>query len=385
MAAKDYPCPKCSKPNTTKQTTCKNCGADLEQVLDGSKHKEKVAGRSSTLILNFIIAVAILGIIIASAVPKAFSTIILPSPIAVARGVGSALSSTITNKHANYLITGTTPYSAYDVVADTQYGGGITATTGEPKDRQISAVTPTTIKLNYKDKVFEWDYIPLNVDTAAFIRETGDNWKAAKTGSTQNLIIILVVFILGIIIVVARRLHLKNHPFTPTSVTRADLNKAQKKIRNACIAGIVPGAFFLFIVIVSSTINTHFSILILAIAVSFGLPFGVYKGSTTCAIILFMWNICVIVFVLMLTYDIIRQGISSVYIGVGCVSFVLLYFTFEGIRGTFTNSYHKSIITNQYKSKVIRTRIVQFLEITFLVIIFLFIASEVTRYIFIFK
>ena len=98
-------------------------------------------------------------------------------PWKVVSGIGSALSSAITSKHAEYLKNGT-PYTASDVVADTKYHFGITATTGAPRDWQISAVSPTTIRLNYKTEVFEWDYIPLNVDTGkrAYLSETGDNW-----------------------------------------------------------------------------------------------------------------------------------------------------------------------------------------------------------------
>jgi hypothetical protein len=81
----------------------------------------------------------------------------------------------ITNKHANCLITGT-PYSATDVVANTLYSGGITATTGEPEDGQISAVSPTSIRLHYKNKVCEWDFIPHNGKIAALLKESEDNW-----------------------------------------------------------------------------------------------------------------------------------------------------------------------------------------------------------------
>ncbi len=178
MAANVFECPECSQLITTNRKTCKGCGAGLKQVSHSITHIEKVAGRHSTLILNFIIAVAILGIIIAGAVPKAFS-LSISSPLSEARGVGSALSSTITNKHDNYLKDGT-DYTASDVVADTKYTGGyiggITVTTGEPEDGQISAVNPTTIKLFYKTRVFEWDYTPRNGDTIAHITETGDNW-----------------------------------------------------------------------------------------------------------------------------------------------------------------------------------------------------------------
>ena len=219
MVAEDFPCPKCSHLNTTRSIACKNCGAHLKQASHNIKHIEKVSGRRSTLILNFIVVVAIFGIIMAVAVPKAFSYSPV-SPLSNARGVGSALSSTITDKHDNYLKDGT-DYTASDIVADTVLTGGIKATTGEPEDWHISAVTPTTIKLNLKTIVFSWDYIPRNGDTAAKIVESGDFGKAAETDSTLNLIITFVVLI-GFIIVVSIPFYFKNPPFTHTSSTRAD-------------------------------------------------------------------------------------------------------------------------------------------------------------------
>jgi hypothetical protein len=283
---------------------------------------------------------------------KAFSRSIM-TRISVARGVGSALSSTITNKHDNYLKDGT-DYTASDVVADIYYVGGITATTGEPEDGYISAVNPTTIRLNYRKKIFEWDYTPRNGNTAAKIVESGDFLKAAETGSTLNLIITFVV-ILGFIIVVSLPFYLKNPPFTPTSATRADLNKAQKKIRNACISGLVPAGYFYLFFIVRPSITGNitnpetFFLAFLITAVLFGLPFGVYKRSRFCAIALFMSMLCSLL--LYIFVSMLLENMSlGMYIGVG---FALAYFTFEGIRGTFT--YHKLFKTIQKKIKAHET------------------------------
>ena len=92
-----------------------------------------------------------------------------------------------------------------------------------------------------------------------------------------------------------------------------DLNKAQRKIRNAWIAGLVPGVCSLsFIVprIVASEV-------ILLIAFSFGLSFGVSKRRRSSAIALFMCVICVAAFLFSFIHEI---GISGVYIGVCFVS-----------------------------------------------------------------
>ncbi len=58
MGSEAFHCPKCSQLNTTNWTTCKNCGANLQQVLDSINAKNR-----STLILDIIVIVAILGIV----------------------------------------------------------------------------------------------------------------------------------------------------------------------------------------------------------------------------------------------------------------------------------------------------------------------------------
>ena len=83
------------------------------------------------------------------------------------------MKSTITNKHGNYLINGT-EYTTSDVLADTQYFGGISATTGSPADGQIG-YSGNVIRLNYKNKIYEWDYIPRNGDTPAYMVENTDS------------------------------------------------------------------------------------------------------------------------------------------------------------------------------------------------------------------
>jgi len=267
MAATVFQCPQCSQLNTTRRFTCKNCGANFEVALAGIEPIEETTGSALALFFKVFFAIAILGVILIVMVIKFAGCD--SSPLSAARGVGSAMSSTITIKHANYLKDGT-DYTASDVVADTQFSGGIKATMGEPEYGYISAVAPTTINLNYKKKIYEWDYTPRNGDTAAKIVESEDFWKAAETS-----------------------LYLKNPPFTPTSATRADLNKAQKKIRDACISGLVSAGYFCLLFIVSLPITGNiinpetFFWAFLITAVLFGLPFGVYKRSRFCASLLY--------------------------------------------------------------------------------------------------
>jgi hypothetical protein len=167
MVAEVFQCPQCSQLNTTRSIACKKCGANLQQVLDSINAKNR-----STLILDIIVIVAVLGVI-AVAMPKFPLDRRIFTEIGVARGVGSALKSTITNKHGNYLINGT-EYTTSDVLADTQYFGGITATTGSPADGQIG-YSGNVIRLNYKNKIYEWDYIPRNGDTPAYMVENTDS------------------------------------------------------------------------------------------------------------------------------------------------------------------------------------------------------------------
>ncbi len=356
MGTEDFPCPKCPHLNTTRSIACKNCGADLKQVSHCIAHIEKVVGRRSTQILNFIIAVAILGIIIAVAVPKAFSRSIIV-PLSVARGIGAAIDGSIQAKHSDYLSNGD-KYTLDDVLAGTAITGGITYNTtpnNTPAMREIcSNVAGTAIILNYMKGTYVWDYIPRNGDTAAKIVESGDFGKAVEIDSTLDLIITFVV-LLGFIIVVSIPFYFKNPPFNPTSATRADLNKALKKIRNACISGLVTaGCFSLFFIvrpsitgnIIRNIENIIFAFLITAVL--FGLSFGVYKRSCFCAIGLFMSMLCCLMLCIYVSMSSQITSLEKMYIGVGCM---LAYFTFEGIRGTVT--YHKLFKTIQEKIKAL--------------------------------
>ncbi len=90
------------------------------------------------------------------------------------RGVGSAISASIQAKHSDYLINGT-DYTASSAVAGTSFTDGIKVTTGVPGEREISAVSPTTIRFNFINKIYEWDYIPRNGNIAAYMVENTDS------------------------------------------------------------------------------------------------------------------------------------------------------------------------------------------------------------------
>ena len=127
MGTEVFPCPQCSQLNTTRRTTCKNCGTDLTQSLVGNypleKPIEKATKGRPISYLSIILGVVIFLIISVLALYWLVSWYdSLYASSNYPRAVGSGLSSTIYYKHANYLKDGT-DYTASDVVADTQYSG----------------------------------------------------------------------------------------------------------------------------------------------------------------------------------------------------------------------------------------------------------------------
>ena len=175
MGTEDFACPKCSQVNTANQTTCKNCGADLKQILGGSKHKEKTTRAYPTLILGTI-AVAILGVI-------AFYVMVLfpnsshsqyPMNLTTLRGIGSGIIASLQAKHSDYLINGTT-YTLDDVLSATVFPRRITyqaTDTDTPASGEIASNTAgTAIIFNCNQGAFGWTWTPRVGDTPALITE----------------------------------------------------------------------------------------------------------------------------------------------------------------------------------------------------------------------
>jgi Co/Zn/Cd efflux system component len=123
-----------------------------------------------------------------------------------------------------------------------------------------------------------------------------------------------------------------------------DLKNAEKKIRNAWIASLIPAFILLYFDLGQYMQGADvFSLLIVAcatVAPLFGLSFGIYKKSRICATLMF---ICIILLFLFMLYTARQQFHNDNQLtGTGlvvCGFFALIYFTFEGMRGTF--AYHK--------------------------------------------
>jgi serine/threonine-protein kinase len=125
-------------------------------------------------------------------------------------------------------------------------------------------------------------------------------------------------------------------------------NDIRKKIRYAWIAAIVSGSLNLFIILamISGTAVGIFGLYALAFihlaeilggiytmiinaALFFGLAFGIYKKSRTCAIMLFAY------FTISQIFLRIETGQTSGLF----VSIIFIYFFWQGVSGTF--AYHK--------------------------------------------
>ncbi len=126
--------------------------------------KEINRGVKGFTLIELIIVIVILGIIAGIAVPK-FIGLAGNAKTSVARGVGGAISSTISVQHAVYLLDITDTYDLAEVLAATTFGGGVTST-------MVVATSPTLITFTYKGTTFTWTYAVQNGDTPAYITET---------------------------------------------------------------------------------------------------------------------------------------------------------------------------------------------------------------------
>ena len=117
-------------------------------------------------LIELIIVIVILGIIAGVAVPKVIG-LAGSAKISAARGVGGAMSGTISAQHADYLLNTAQTYNAADVIAGTTFGGGITG--GMITDAAGSGTGDLT--LLFKGNNFVWTYTAASGETPATLTE----------------------------------------------------------------------------------------------------------------------------------------------------------------------------------------------------------------------
>ncbi len=98
-----------------------------------------------------------------------------------ARAIASALASSISAEHSDYLLNNV-DYDLDDVLTATDFSSRrITyqaTDTDTPALGEIASnVAGTAIIMNYRHDIFKWDYIPRNGDTAAYISENSDSFQ----------------------------------------------------------------------------------------------------------------------------------------------------------------------------------------------------------------
>ncbi len=128
-------------------------------------------------LIELIMVIVILGIISAVAIPK-FLSLSDSAKLSAARGVGGAISSSISAEHSDWLINGSS-YDLDDVLSATAFTSGITyqtTPTATPAAGEISADAAgaggDAIHLNYKNSLFEWTYTVRSGDTPGLLTET---------------------------------------------------------------------------------------------------------------------------------------------------------------------------------------------------------------------
>jgi len=114
-----------------------------------------------------------------------------------------------------------------------------------------------------------------------------------------------------------------------------DLATAEKHIKRAWIVGTISGSLTLLLLLIASLSDDFLPQLgldlwsLIDVALIFGLAYGIYRKSRTCAIILFGY------FIISKIFMMIEMG----QVGSLAISLLFLYFLFQGIRGSW--AYHR--------------------------------------------
>ena len=120
-------------------------------------------------LIELIIVIIILGIIAGVAVPK-FIGLSASARAAAARGVGGALSSSISALHSKYLLNTTQDYNIADVISNTTLAGGVTSADFTYVANATNGFDTTC---DYQGTNFVWHYVPRTGQTTAYLEEIG--------------------------------------------------------------------------------------------------------------------------------------------------------------------------------------------------------------------
>ncbi len=130
-----------------------------KNMLSRKLPKPRNSEKGFTLI-ELIIVIVILGVIAGVAIPQ-FIGLSDDARLSAARGVGGSLSGTIASLHADYLINDN-DYDADDVIANTQFAGGVTVT---------NAANVLTFSSGPND--YTWDFVDRVDEASAYLTEVG--------------------------------------------------------------------------------------------------------------------------------------------------------------------------------------------------------------------
>ncbi len=124
-------------------------------------------------LIELITVIVILGIISAIAIPK-YINVGATAKLTTARGVGSAINSTIQAKHSDNLINATA-YTKVDVLTGTSFSGGIAYNSTASDTPALGDICVNSgddgYVVNIKGDSFAWDWAVPVGDTPALLTE----------------------------------------------------------------------------------------------------------------------------------------------------------------------------------------------------------------------